>query len=382
MKDRLLEIIRKEFRQAFRNPRMRTMLFGPPIIQLLLFGYAVNMDVDHAIIGWMDQDRSTESRELRERFTGSGHFTITRELVSNAETQDALDRGTIQAAVRILPGFARDLQRQRQTAVEIVVDGANSNTAQILGAQAQSIVAAYSAGQMLAQQRRRLAGRPEAARPGVPEVRAESRVWFNPELRSRNYFVPGVAANIVILVTLMLTAMAIVREKEIGTMEQLMVTPIRPIELILGKCLPFAAIGLVQVTLMTTVALLVFHVPFRGNALMLYGCSLLAVLNSLGVGLLISSISQTQQQAMLSSFMFFQPAFTLSGFSFPIRNMPEVVQWITYLNPVRYFMEIMRGIFLKGAGPETLWPQMAALAAIGVAVLSLAALRFRKRLDA
>ena len=381
MRDRLLEIIRKEFRQALRNPRMRTTLFAPPIIQLLLFGYAVNMDVDHAIIGWMDQDQTTESRDLRERFIGSGHFTITRELASNAEAQDALDRSQIQAAVRILPGFARDLQRQRPTAVEIVVDGANSNTAQILGAQAQSIVAAYSAEQMRWLQRRRLAGRPEATRIGVPEVRAESRVWFNPELRSRNYFVPGVAANIVILITLMLTAMAIVREKEIGTMEQLMVTPIRPIELILGKCLPFALIGLVQVTLMTTVALLVFHVPFRGNVFMLYGCSLLAVMNSLGIGLLISTISQTQQQAMLTSFMFFQPAFTLSGFSFPIRNMPEVVQWITYLNPVRYFMEIMRAVFLKGAGPETLWPQMAALAAIGVTVLTLAALRFRKRLD-
>jgi ABC-2 type transport system permease protein len=353
----------------------------PPIVQLLLFGYAVNMDVDHSVIGWMDLDRSTESRDLRERFTGSGHFTIVRELASNADAQYALDRGTIQAAVRLLPGFAQDLQRQRQTAVEIIVDGANSNTAQILAAQAQSIVAAYSAEQMRVQQRRRLVGRPEATRLGVPDVRAESRVWFNPELRSRNYFVPGVAANIVILITLMLTAMALVREKEIGTMEQLMVTPIRPAELILGKCLPFAVIGLVQVTLMTTVALLVFHVPFRGNVLMLYGCSLLAVLNSLGVGLLISSVSQTQQQAMLSSFMFFQPAFTLSGFSFPIRNMPEVVQWITYLNPVRYFMEIMRAVFLKGAGPETLWPQMTALAAIGVTVLTLAALRFRKRLD-
>lgn len=381
MRDRLFEIIRKEFRQAFRNPRMRTVLFAPPIVQLLLFGYAVNMDVDHGVIGWMDMDRTAETRDLRERFTGSGHFTITRELTSNAETQDALDRGLIQAAVRILPGFSRDLQRGRQTAVEILVDGANSNTASILAAQAQSIVGAYSAERLREQQRQRLVGRPDATRLSVPDVRAESRVWFNPELRSRNYFVPGVAANIVILLTLMLTAMAIVREKEIGTMEQLMVTPIRPLELILGKCLPFAAVGLVQMTLMTTVALLVFKVPFRGNVLMLYGCSLLAIMGSLGIGLFISSISQTQQQAMLSSFIFFQPAFTLSGFSFPVRNMPEVVQWITYLNPMRYFMEIMRAVFLKGAGPETLWPQMAALAAIGVTVLSLAALRFSKRLD-
>jgi len=381
MRDRLWEIIRKELRQTFRNPRMRVMLFMPPIFQLLLFGYAVNMDVDHSVIGWMDMDRSPESRELRERFVGSGRFTIGRELGSNAETQDALDRGAVQAAVRILPGFARDLARQRQTSVEIVVDGANSNTASILGAQAQAVVNGYAADRLREQMRQRLVGRPEAARLGVPSVTAQSRVWFNPELKSRNYFVPGVAANIVVLLTLMLTAMAIVREKEIGTMEQLMVTPIRPVELILGKCLPFAAVGLVQMTLMLTVALVVFRVPFRGSLWMLYGCSLLAILGSLGIGLFISSISHTQQQAMLSSFMFFQPAFTLSGFSFPVRNMPEVVQWITYLNPMRYFMEIVRAIFLKGAGPETLWPQMAALAAIGVTVLALAALRFRKRLD-
>ena len=381
MNDRLREIIRKELRQAFRNPRMRVTLFMPPIIQLLLFGYAVNMDVDHASIGWMDLDRTPESRELRERFTGSGRFSVTSELMSNADSQDVLDRGAVQAVVRILPGFSRDLARGRQTSVEIVVDGANSNTASILGAQAQAIVSLYSADRLREQMRQRLVGRPEAARLGVPTVVAQSRVWFNPELRSRNYFVPGVAANIVILLTLMLTAMAIVREKEIGTMEQLMVTPIRPIELILGKCLPFAAVGLVQMTLMLTVALLVFHVPFRGNVLMLYGCSLLAIMSSLGIGLFISSVSNTQQQAMLSSFMFFQPAFTLSGFSFPVRNMPDVVQWITLLNPVRYFMEIVRAVFLKGAGPETLWPQMAALAAIGITVLSLAALRFRKRLD-
>lgn len=381
MNDRLREMIRKEVRQTFRNPRMRVMLFAPPIVQLLLFGYAVNMDVDHSRIGWMDLDRSPESQELRERFSGSGRFTIARELFSNTDTQDALDRGEIQAAIRILPGFSRDLARQRPTAVEIIVDGANSNTASILGAQAQSVVTAFSTERLREQTRQRLVNRPEAARLGVPTVVPQSRVWFNPELRSRNYFVPGVAANIVLLLTLMLTAMAIVREKEIGTMEQLMVTPLRPIELILGKCLPFAVIGLVQMSLMLVIALYVFHVPLRGSLWMLYGSALLAIMSSLGIGLYISSVSQTQQQAMLSSFIFFQPAFMLSGFSFPLRNMPEPVQWVTYLNPVRYFMEIMRGVFLKGTGPETLWPQLLALAAIGATVLTLAALRFQKRLD-
>ena len=181
-------------------------------------------------------------------------------------------------------------------------------------------------------------------------IEAASRVWFNPDLYSRNYFVPGVIANIVMLITLMLTSLAIVREKEIGTMEQLMVTPVRPIELMLGKTLPFALVGLIDVVMITAAALLVFHVPLRGSFLLLLGCAVLFLMSSLGAGLFLSTISQTQQQAMMSSFFFSTPAFMLSGFAFPIRNMPQPVQWLTYLNPVRYFMEIVRGIFLKGAG--------------------------------
>jgi ABC-2 type transport system permease protein len=216
---------------------------------------------------------------------------------------------------------------------------------------------------------------------GLPTVTARSRVWFNPELKSRNYFIPGVVVNIIMTVTLMLTALGIVREKEIGTMEQLMVTPIRPIELIMGKLIPFALMGLFDLAMVTVAAIFVFHIPFRGSALLLLGCSILFLMTSLGAGLLISTISQTQQQAMMSSFFFAMPAFMLSGFAFPIRNMPAVVQFLTYLNPLRYFIEIVRGIFLKGTGITVLWPQMLALLIFGVGVVWLSALRFHKRLD-
>ena len=214
-----------------------------------------------------------------------------------------------------------------------------------------------------------------------PLLSAESRIWFNVDLKSQNYFVPGVVVNIIALVTIMLTAMAIVREKEIGTMEQLMVTPIRPVELMLGKTIPFAAVGLLEVLLVTGAALLIFRVPFRGSLLLLLGCATAFLLTTLGSGLLISTISATQQQAMMASFFFFMPAFMLSGFAFPIRSMPLAVQVLTYLNPVRYFMEIVRGIFLKGIGLSVLWPQALALLLIGTALVGLSVLRFQKRLD-
>jgi ABC-2 type transport system permease protein len=299
------------------------------------------------------------------------------------DVQRTLDRGEAQAVVRVLPNFERDVQRGRPTEVQVLIDGTNSNTASIVASYAGSVIADFSGAVSAERQNARLLARnpvgPVSA--AVPQVAARTRVWFNPDLYSRNYFVPGVVANIIMVVTLMLTVMAIVREKEIGTMEQLMVTPIRPFELMLGKTLPFAVVGLIDVALITAASLLVFHVPFRGSPLLLFVCSLLFLMTSLGVGLFVSTISQTQQQAMMMNFFFSTPAFMLSGFAFPIRNMPESIQWIAYLNPVRYFMEIVRGIFLKGAGISALWPQMAALAVYGVAILGLSAWRFQKRLD-
>ncbi|HEV2444772.1 MAG TPA: ABC transporter permease, partial [Candidatus Sulfopaludibacter sp.] len=352
MWERIGVILRKELIQALRDPRMRLLLFLPPVIQLLVFGFAVNLDVDHVRIAWMDMDRTPLSRELRERFTGSGRFDIVALPESELDVQKVLDTSSAEAVVRVLPGFERDIRRGRPEAVQVLLDGTNSNTASLVSSYAASIVAGFSGAVMGERQNVRILTRSpnSAVNLAAPQVRAETRVWFNPDLHSRNYFVPGVVANIIFMVTLMLTALAIVREKEIGTMEQLMVTPMRPLELMLGKTLPFAAVGLVDVVLITSVALLVFHIPFRGNPLLLLFCSAVFLMSSLGAGLFLSTISHTQQQAMMANFFFTTPAFMLSGFAFPIRNMPMAVQYLTYLNPMRYFIEIVRGIFLKGVG--------------------------------
>jgi ABC-2 type transport system permease protein len=383
MRERLKEIIRKEFRQAFRDVRMRTMLFLPPLIQLVIFGLAVNLDVDHAQIGWMDSDRSFQSRELLGAFQGSGRFEVVATPSNDRDAQALLDANKVDLIVRVLPGFERDIQRNRSTSVQVLINGSNSNTANIVSGYASTIISSFAGQVMQEQNRDRLAARmaQTAVHVGVPDLQARSRVWFNPELKSRNYFVPGIVVNILMQITLMMTAMAIVREKEIGTMEQLMVTPIRPVELMLGKTLPFALVGLVDMVLVVVASLVLFRVPFRGSALLLLACAILFLMTSLGAGLYVSTISQTQQQAMMTTFLIFQPFFLLSGFTFPLRNMPQSIQYLTLLNPVRYFIEIVRGLFLKGSGASVLWPQMMALAIFGIGILSLSALRFRKRLD-
>ena len=385
MRQRLRCIIHKELIQALRDPRMRSMLFLPPLIQLLIFGYAASLDVDNAKIAWMDQDHTPESRQLLSEFEGSGRFELAGMPDNERAMQRMMDKGQVDAVIRVLPGFARDVKRGRTTNVQILVDGTNSNTASIVSGYASQCIARYSNEVAQQGQRSMLVASTEesggAIRPAVPQITSRTRVWFNPDLRSRNYFIPGVIVNIITLVTLSLTAMAIVREKEIGTMEQLMVTPIRPTELIIGKTLPFVLVGIWDMLLVMGAALLIFHVPFRGSFWLLLGSTLLFLLTSLGAGLFISTVSKTQQQAMMATSLFFQPFFMLSGFTFPIRNMPVVAQWMTFLNPVRYFMEIVRGVFLQGAGVEALWTQMVALAIFGVVILWLSVMRFHKQLE-
>lgn len=363
---RIFTILRKELLQVLREPRLRMMIILPPIMQLIIFGFAVNLDIENARVAWFDQDHSAASRELGAMLGNSRYFRVVARPESDAEAQLLLDKGTVLSVVRVGPGFGADMDRGRTGQVQVLMDGTNSNEAGIVSAYVSRVVTNLG----------RARGTGMAAPVGI-----EQRAWFNEELKSRNYFVPGVVMNIITLITLMLTAMAIVREKEIGTMEQLMVTPIRPIELMLGKTIPFALIGFLDMALATTTALIVFHVPFRGSVWMLVGSSGLFLLSTLGAGLFLSTISRTQQQAMMSAFFFFMPTFMLSGFSFPVRNMPEVIQWITYLNPLRYFIEVLRGVFLKGVGVEVLWPQLGAMGLIGVVILLVSAGRFRKRLD-
>jgi ABC-2 type transport system permease protein len=385
MRQRLRRIIRKELIQSLRDPRMRSMLFLPPLIQLLIFGYAASLDVDNAKIAWMDQDHTPESRQLLSEFEGSHRFILAGMPDNERAMQLMMDRGQVDAVIRVLPGFARDVKRGRTTSVQVLVDGTNSNTASIVSGYATQCIQRYAEEIGTQGQRNMLVASTTdsggAVRMAAPQINSRTRVWFNPDLRSRNYFIPGVIVNIITLVTLSLTAMAIVREKEIGTMEQLMVTPIRPTELIIGKTLPFVLVGVWDMLLVMGAGLLVFHIPFRGSFWLLLGSTLLFLLTSLGAGLFISTVSRTQQQAMMATSLFFQPFFMLSGFTFPIRNMPVVAQWLTFLNPVRYFMEIVRGVFLQGSGVQALWPQMVALAIFGVTILWLSITRFHKQLE-
>jgi ABC-2 type transport system permease protein len=339
--------------------------------------------VEHVRLAVMDLDRSETSRDLIRKFTGSPYFTLLGEAQNDRAAQDLIDRGDVDAVVRIPVHFGEVIGRWHQSEVQVLLDGSNSNTASIIAQYAAGAIAAFNQETLQGQQNQRLVGRTThgAVLLAMPTIRLDTHVWFNPELKSRYYFVPGVLVNIIMIVTLILTALSIVREKEIGTMEQIMVTPIKPIELMLGKTIPFALVGFADSVLVTALALLLFHVPFRGNALFLAFTAALFLLSTLGAGLFLSTISRTQQQAMMLAFFFIQPAFMLSGFTFPIRNMPQPVQWITLLNPLRYFMEIVRGVFLKGIGIDVLWPQVLILGVMGVVILVSSALRFHKRLD-
>ena len=375
MLERIKHMLIKEFIQVFRDPRMKGMIFMMPVIQLLIFGYAVTTDVRHVTTGLYDLDNSAASRELVQRFTESEYFEFTTAITNPGELSALFDRGDVQAALQINKGFENDLKAGRTASIQVIVDGTDSNTARIVLDYSTRITRQFSE-EILTSRLSRLRG----GAPAPVSVKLETRAWFNENLESRNFYVPGVIALLVLLITLMLTSMAVVRETEIGTMEQIMVTPITPFEFILGKTIPFALIGFFDVFLITLVGVFWFEVPIRGSLFLLFGCTGLYLLSTLGIGLLISTICQTQQQAMMSVFFFFQPALLLSGFVFPIANMPESVQWLTYLNPLRYFLVIVRGIFLKGVGMDVLWPQMAALALIGTTVLILASKRFRKTL--
>ncbi|MGB9698023.1 MAG: ABC transporter permease [Thermodesulfobacteriota bacterium] len=383
MWSRLKVMLIKELIQAFRNPRMRLILFLPPVIQLLVFGYAANTDIRNIPLAVYDLDNSPESREMIINFAASGYFRLTHWANRPEDIKRWLDTGEVSAALQINHGFARQSRQRQGTIIQIIVDGTDSNTASVVMAYAQRIVAEYSR-RILVQRIQKLPDIPaEVKKPFFVRggIDVQSRAFFNPNLESRNFYVPGIMAFLIMLVTLILTCMSVVREREMGTMEQLIVSPIRPLELILGKTIPFALIGYIDVLLVTAVGVFWFEVPIRGSVFLLLGATTIYLLSSLGIGLFISTISRTQQQALMTMFFFFVPAILLSGFVFPISNMPEVVQYLTYADPLRYFLIIIRGIFLKGSGLDILWPQMLALAILGSTVFTLSSLWFRKKLE-
>jgi ABC-2 type transport system permease protein len=373
MWERLWQMLVKEFIHIFRDPRMRAVVFVTPIIQLVVLGYAATTDLSEVRTAVADLDRSAESRELVRRLEASGHFRLVAHASAPRALGDLLDRGRVRLALQIDPGFASDLRRGRPAVVQVLVDGTDSNAAGVVADHVSRIVARLN--RDLAR-----AGRPG---PAAEEAGLDLRIrtWYNPDLRSQLYYVPGVIAILIMLTSLLLTSMAIVRERELGTMEQLLVTPIRPVELILGKTIPFALIGFFDVALITAVAVFWFQVPIRGSLVLLFAATACYLLSALGIGLSISTVSRTQQQALMTTFLFFQPAMLLSGFVFPIANMPPAVQYLTYLNPLRYFLTIIRGIFLKGNGLDVLWPEVLALLVLGTVVMAVSSLRFRTRLE-
>ncbi|MFH1305096.1 MAG: ABC transporter permease [Candidatus Omnitrophota bacterium] len=376
MFERIRSIIVKEFLQVLRDPRMRTVILISPLLQILLFGYAATTDINNIPTAVYDLDNTRESRDLIRAFTYSKYFVEKYYISTDEEQNDLMNRSLVSAVIRVNRGFARKLRGNKSAPVQVVVDGTDSNTANIVLGYAGRIVADYSDRAL----KERSAIFLEQITPTYPRIEPRDRAWFNENLMSKNYYIPGVMAMIVTIVSLLLTSMAIVREKEIGTMEQLLVSPIRPIELIAGKALPFAVIALVNITTLIMIAVFWFKVPLRGNLVLLFFSTLVYLVTTLGIGLFISTLSSTQQEASMSTFLIFFPMSLLSGLMFPINNMPRVVQYITYLNPMRYFTVILRGIFLKGVGIDTLWAQVLILAIMGTIVITFSSMRFQKQL--
>jgi len=374
---RLKQMLIKEFIQVFRDKRTRFVLFGPPIIQMLIFGYAATFEIHHVPTVVLDLDHSQESRDLISRFSSSPYFDVQRQLTDYRQIGDLIDRGKATVGLDIDAGFAQKLRKGQTAPLQVIVDATNSNTALI----ASGYITQIALGFAQDYQKDRIYRISPQMLEQMPSVQLEPRPWYNPDLRSRWFFIPGIVGSLTLVLVVVLTAFAVVREREIGTLEQIMVTPIRPAEFILGKTLPFFLIGLFDVSLIATVGTLWFQVPFRGQILVLFAGATLFLLCMLGVGLLISTVSSTQQQAMVTAFFFIMPAITFSGFGFPISTMPQWLQYLTYLSPLRYFLVVLRGTYLKGVGMEILWPQMAAMAVLGVSLLTVAVLRFHKALD-
>jgi len=375
----LWRVIVKEFLQLKQDHKMIPVIFVAPVVQVLVFGFAVNTDVTMVPTVLVDQDRTAASRDLVSRFTRSTYF----ELVGDGARADDVDRwlvtGRAQMGLVIPRGFGDALASGRVGRLQIVADGTDSSSASVALGYAGSLVQGLAAEIQL----RRLRESSASGGGAVSgQVRLLPRVLYNPDLRSRWFYVPAVLAMILMIMTMLLSAMGVVREKEIGTLEQLIVTPIRPWQLLVGKLTPFAVIGLVQMCLAAAVTVFGFGVPIRGSFLLLVGLTLLFILNTLGIGLLVSTLVQNQQQAMMGAvFGAMVPMLYLSGLIFPIENMPPAIQAVTYAIPLRYFAEIIRGVFLRGSGLSVLWPEAATLLVMGLAILALAALRFRKRLD-
>jgi ABC-2 type transport system permease protein len=370
---RLLFLIRKEFQELRRNPRMFPVIFIAPVVQLAILGYAATTDVKNVPLVVVDADRSPVSRDLIGRFEGSPYFTVVHVTSDEGDVLRDIESRRAWMALSIPPGYGDAIRNARPVTVQIVADGSDANSAGLGLGYASALLAEGAADIAIAR-------RPPGA-PAIGSIAARIRVWFNPQLLSQHFMVPGVLALLLMVITTVLGAMAVVREKELGTLEQLNVTPLKRWELTVGKLLPFGLIGIIDVLLVVALAVLWFQIPFRGSFPLLFALSLVYLLCTLGLGLFVSTVSDNQQQAMMTAvFFFMMPMIYLSGFIFPIENMPAIIQPITYLIPLRYYLVIVRGIFLKGVGLESFWREALLMLGWGVAVLMLATMRSKKTL--
>ncbi len=369
---RIRELVRKEFIVLFRDEKNRRLLVMAPIIQILVFGYVVNYDIQDIRMAILDQARTSESRGLIDAFEGNKTFRVVSCPGNAADLEQLLVRGRVDIAMKIAPDMTSRIRQGSTSDVQILADGSMSNMASVRIAYTVMVLDAFNQDMIREMKGQSL---------DYGRIDARIRAWYNPNMDSRNFFVPAIVAFVVMLLSLLLTSIAVIREKESGTLEQLIVTPLKPVEMILGKTIPYIIISLVQMIVVTILAKVWFAVPFAGSMLLLFFATCLFLLSTLGVGLFISTVSATQQQAMMTTFFFILPFFMLSGFVFPIANMPVVVQWLSCLNPLRFFLVILRGIFLKGVGFTILWPQFLALTVLGIVLFAGAIRRFHKKLD-
>jgi ABC-2 type transport system permease protein len=374
---RLRAMLVKEFLQVFRDKRTRFLLFGPPIIQMVIFGYAATLEIEHVPMAILDYENSQVSRDFVSRFQGSRYFQVRVQTLDRERVRRMVDHGDVLLAVQVNAGFSEQLRKGQTAPVQVILDASNSNTALVSLGYVNQIASKFSQDYPVEM----LDRTSPAIMKQIPSIVLERQPWFNPDLSSQWYFVPGVMGNLITIVIVVLTAFAVVREREIGTLEQIMVTPIGQAEFILGKTIPFFLIGLLDAALITAVGTFWFRVPLRGSLLVLLAGTVLYLFCALGVGLLISTLSENQQQAMVSAFFFLMPAIIFSGFATPISSMPAVLQLFTYADPLRYFIIILRGVFLKGVGFAVLWPQMASLGVFAALMLLASVLRFHKSLD-
>ncbi len=373
----IIHFIKKEFLQFKRDPKMFVLILGAPIIQLIFLGYAATFDVNVVHTAVYDMDKSQESRKYIESFKSTGYFAFDYYVDNYSQLTRHIDNANVILGIVIPRGFENKIQRGETVKVQAIFDGSDGNTASIAAGYLQGITQKYSK-EIVTDIRNKLGIK---ALP-VGSVKSSPRVWYNPELTTRNFMVPGIVGLLLMIITLILTSLAIVKEKEVGTLEQLIVTPIKPYQMIVGKLVPFAILGFTAVILVISAMNIIFGIAVKGSVLFLLFSSFVFILSTLGLGLFVSTISKTQQQAMmLAIFLVSMPMIFLSGFAFPIENMPDIIQAITYVIPLRYFMTIIRGVILKGIGISDLWFELLAMFGIGMLILSLSVVRFQKRLD-